>query len=252
MNLDISHILDDWPYEPGQVTARRIRGKDGRDKIQLRLDLGILQMETTGRPDGAKPHGHETVLAYYQHKLQEHTARTGQADGFELDSEACELLRAEGVMFYHRYLAEFILEDFEGVERDTVRNLRLFDFCRAYAADESDRYVMEQYRPYVIMMCARARARAALRDDKPQAAMSVVRKGIEELEEFYESFGSEKLASGSGELAALRALGKEVEMQMPVDPLQKLHRQLDAAVAEERYEDAADIRDQLRRTAGEV
>jgi len=252
MNLDISHILDDWPYEPGKVTARRIRGKDGRDKIQMRLDLGMLQMETTGRPDGTRPHGHETLLAYYQHKLQEHTERTGGAKGFQLDPEACELLRAEGVMFYHRYLAEFILEDFDAVERDTVRNLRMFDFCRAYAKDESDRYVLEQYRPYVIMMCVRARTRAALRDDKPQVAMAVVRKGIEELQEFYESFGSETLASGSSEIAVLRALSKEVETHMPVDPLQKLHRELDAAVAEERYEDAADIRDRLRRTAGEA
>ena len=38
MSLDISHILEDWPFEPGKVTARRVRGDDGRDKIQLRLD----------------------------------------------------------------------------------------------------------------------------------------------------------------------------------------------------------------------
>ena len=44
MSFDISDILADWPYEPGQISARKITGDDGKEKIQLRLDLGLLQM----------------------------------------------------------------------------------------------------------------------------------------------------------------------------------------------------------------
>ncbi len=37
-------------------------GDDGRDVIQMRVDLGILQMETNGRPDGNQPGGFATFL----------------------------------------------------------------------------------------------------------------------------------------------------------------------------------------------
>ena len=50
-NKDISGIIRDWEYQPGQTSARKIRGKDGKEKIQMRVELGLLQMETQGRPD---------------------------------------------------------------------------------------------------------------------------------------------------------------------------------------------------------
>ena len=51
MNFDISHLLEQWDYQPGQVVVRRVTGKDGKEKIQLRVDLGILGM-TFGEGDG--------------------------------------------------------------------------------------------------------------------------------------------------------------------------------------------------------
>jgi hypothetical protein len=246
MSLDISHILNDWPYEPGQVTARRIRGADGREKIQLRLDLGLLQMEVTGRPDGHRPHGFETMLDYYESQLQRHNEE-GAAGTFELDEQACELLRAESLMFYHRYLAEFILEDFAAVERDTMRNLRLMDFCQAYAADEGDRMVLEQYRPYVLMMCARARARLDTADNRPKSALSELKSGIEKIIAFYRKYGQDESAAESSEVVILRAMVKEIEAQIPVDPIQRLRKDLAKAVKDERYEEAAKLRDQLNK-----
>ena len=51
MTFDLTEMLQDWDYKPGQVVARRFQGKDG-EKIQLRVDLGILQMNVLGRPAG--------------------------------------------------------------------------------------------------------------------------------------------------------------------------------------------------------
>jgi len=246
MSLDISRILDDWPYEPGKVTARRIHGDDGRDKIQLRLDLGLYQMEASGRPDGERPHGCETLLAYYEQRLLAFRQRAGSDEGFELDEGACEQLRAESAMFYHRYLAEFILEDYEAVERDTRRNIRLMDFCSRYAKEDSDRFTLEQYRPYVLMMCARARALLAFRKNRPKAALAAIREGIEGIKDFFRRFGPEQAATESSELAILRAMAKEIEGRIPEDPITKLRKDLAKAVKEERYEDAASLRDQLR------
>ena len=59
MNLDLNTLLRDWPHEPGAIKVRKIIGLDGREKLQLRIDLGVLQMEMTGRPDGARPQGCE-------------------------------------------------------------------------------------------------------------------------------------------------------------------------------------------------
>ncbi len=247
MDLDIGHILDDWPYDPGQVTARRIRGRDGKEKIQLRLDLGLLQMEASGRPDGQRPYGYDSLLDYYSAKLQQHIAEHGSDEGFEIDEQACEALRTEGTMYYHRYLAEFILEDYPGVVRDTKRNLELFDFCNEYAAEESDREVLEQYRPYVIMMMTRAAAQRQLRDKKPKAALSTVRDGIERIRRFYNRLGREKMFERSGEVAVLRMMLKEAKLQLPPDPLKRLKRALNKAVEEERFEDAAAIRDKIKR-----
>ncbi len=247
MSYDIGHILNQWPYDPGQVTARRIRGRDGKEKIQLRLDLGLLQMETTGRPDGQKPHGYDSLLDYYNAKLRQYVAEHGTDDGFEIDEQACEALRTEGTMYYHRYLAEFILEDYTSVVRDTKRNLNLFDLCNAYAAEESDRDILEQYRPYVIMMMARAAGQKALNDKKPQAAQFAVQDGIERIRQFYQHMGREKLFERSGEVAVLRMMLKEIKLKLPPDPLKRLKRALNKAVEDERYEEAANLRDKIKR-----
>lgn len=251
MNLDISEILKDWPYEPGKVTVRKIRGADGQEKIQLRLDLGLLQMATTGRPDGARPHGEESYLAYYEHQLAQHKAEHGNDKGFELDEKACELLRNESVMYYHRYLAAFVLEDYEDVERDTARNLRAMDLCNEYGGDQSDRYAMEQYRAYVLMMNTRARAQAALRDNRTKAALAAVKLGMDRIRDFYHRFDQDKLGEGSAELAILDAMAREIEASIPNDPVVELRRRLKKAVSDERYEEAAALRDQLRQLSDE-
>ena len=247
MSLDISRILEDWPYEPGNVTVRRIRADDGRDLIQMRLDLGLLQLEATGRPDGRRPHGCDSLLDYHEKQLQKHVDRTGSDRDFHVGEDACDQLRAEGVMYYHRYLAEFILEDYDGVERDTLRNLQLFDFCAAYAKDLSDRYVLEQYRPYVLMMCARARAHRELKHSRPRLALAAVKDALGQVEAFYRRFDQADQIEESNEVSILRTLSEEIAGKIPVDPAAKIRMDLAQAVAEERYEDAAALRDRLHR-----
>src|SRR6187549_2621002 len=49
---NIDRLLRDWPYDPQGISVRKKKGDDGREILQMRLDLGMLQLETTGRPDG--------------------------------------------------------------------------------------------------------------------------------------------------------------------------------------------------------
>src|SRR5437868_2516483 len=92
---DITPVLKGWDYEPGTVNVRKISGADGRPKLQMRLDLGLLQMEMQGRPDGLRPHGHESLLEYYESRLGEHKRRNGTELGFHLTRGQCQALREE-------------------------------------------------------------------------------------------------------------------------------------------------------------
>ncbi len=157
-NKDITPVLRGWDYEPGTINVRKVSGLDGAPKLQMRLDLGLLQMEMTGRPDGTRPHGCESLLDYFEKQLIDHRRRNGTDLGFQINPSSCQSLREEAVMYYHRYLSLFVLEEFPGVVRDTARNLRVLDLCHKFAAEEQDRLVLEQYRPYITMMNARAQA----------------------------------------------------------------------------------------------
>jgi len=247
---DIGSILEGWPHESGRVSVRRIRGGDGRVKIQLRLDLGLLQMDVAGRPDGQRPYDCESALAYFENLLNRHQQARGSDRGFSLDEKQCEQLRTEAIQYYYRYLSEFVLEDYEAVVRDTDRNLSVLDFCANYAEEESDRYLMEQYRPYILMMNTRSKAHLAMRDNRPRQARKIVRGALSKMGEFFNRFGRENLYSSSSEVGVLEALLKEIDAKIPVNPVQKLKRQLTKAVREERYEEAARLRDAIERASG--
>ena len=247
MSDDISPILESWPYEPGEVTARKITGLDGRPRLQMRLDLGLLQMEVRGRPDGQRPFGAESLLVYHQERLTRYKREHGTDAGFSLTADECSELRDESTQFYHRYLGLYQLEDFEGVVGDTDRNLEVLDFMRAYAAEEDDRVQMEQFRPYILMMNGRAKAALALKNEDFETALAEVRQGMQRIEGFLVEVGRPELAKKSAEIASLRRLEREILQRRPTDPVEQLRQELKAAIAAEEYERAATLRDELRR-----
>jgi hypothetical protein len=245
VNRDIGPVLRGWDYEPGTINVRKIKGLDGQPKLQMRLDLGLLQMEITGRPDGAKPHGCESLLEYFEKKLSDHRRKHGTELGFHLGAQECQNLREEAVMYYQRYLSLFVLEDFPGVVRDTARNLRVLDICGKYAEEEQDRLVLEQYRPYIMMMNTRAQASILSKDERFPEALAIIESGLAKIKDFFEQFGQEEAYGHSNEVKVLKRFAKEVRKKLPVDPMQRLQRKLDRAVRDERYEEAAVLRDKL-------
>ncbi len=54
-NKDITPILKGWDYEPGTINVRKVIGMDGSPKLQMRLALGLFQMEMTGAPMASIP-----------------------------------------------------------------------------------------------------------------------------------------------------------------------------------------------------
>ena len=94
MEHDIGHLLNNWDFDPDDFLARRIQADDGSEKIQIRIDMGILQLETVGRPDGAMPFGYCSLLDYSLAQIK------GNKEGeFTLDEDQCEELFQEAWQF---------------------------------------------------------------------------------------------------------------------------------------------------------
>jgi tetratricopeptide (TPR) repeat protein len=243
---DITPILEGWEYVPNEISVRRIRGLDGRDKIQLRIDLGLMQMELDGRPDGLRPHGKESLLDYFESVLLDHLDRFGTDKHFRLTEEDLANLQREALQYYHRYISLLHLGDYDRVVRDTERNLRLFDFVARYAPTEEDKWAFNQYRPYVLTVRARAKSLRALEQKDYDAALAAIREARSLIEAFYREMGTEEELTESSELETLREWEAQIEKERPLSLRERLTRELEEAIRREEYERAAKIRDQLR------
>lgn len=241
---DISELLEGWPYDP-ENDVRIIRGKDGRELLQVRTPVGLEQLEMQGRPDGAHPHDANSALDFYQRKLAQATAAGGEAD-FELSAEDCAELFGEGTLFYFRYLRLFQLKRWAETVRDTTRNLQLFDFVRRHAAREEDRDYLEKWRPYLQRMNAVASAFQCLEHGDAPQALRIVQNSREQIAALAamddDTFRFERDRS----LAALRELEREIQQKQPITPVELLQRQLRRAVERQEFERAAELRDRIR------
>jgi hypothetical protein len=254
MSQDISKILDGWEYQVGEIVVRIVPGDDGRDKIQLRIDMGLLQMEIDGRPDGARPEGADSWLDFYLQRQQVHDAVHPDGPAFELSEEDCFRLWREGIQYYHRYLSFWHLKMYDRCAADTERNLRLFAFVRANVREDRIQWQFDQWRPYAVMMQTRAIATPLVENGEPGQALRAIEAGIEAIREFLDEYNQSEQAEQSAELRSLEQWREEVLLAAhqagqaePQSTLEILRRRLHEAVAEERFEDAADLRDQIRR-----
>jgi hypothetical protein len=240
--LDLNSLLGGWPHEPGQVKARKIIGMDGREKIQLRIDLGLIQMEMDGRPDGQRPFGFESLLLYHQSRL-----RAAESEGahYELTEAELVALQQEGVQYYNRYVSLFQLRDYQNVIRDTERNLDLFNFVSKHAQEDESKWAFEQFRPYVMMMNTRARASLEIQGGNVGKAIHLIEEGKQRIEKYYRSINQPEWIETSSELAFLNDWLTEVRENIPLSPVELMERDLEKAIAEEAYERAAELRDAI-------
>lgn len=243
---DLTAMMKSWPYEPGRINVRRLIGEDGRAKVQVRIDLGVLQMEAEGRPDGQRPGGFESLLDRHADELERYIKENGSPQGFVLSGEECRALREEAVQYYHRYVAVFALGDYAAVVRDTARNLKVFDLCNQYAADEGDQQALEQFRAYVLTMQTRARAELALAAGLPKDALAALDHGLAELRAVFEDAGLGDAYEGANEVQLLRGMRDALVPKLPTSQRVELQERLRAALDAENYELAAILRDELR------
>lgn len=245
MNLDLSPLLKSWPFDPTSVTARFVdRAGDGQPELQLRLDLGILQMQLNGRPDGTRPHDHDTVLDFYRRKMV-----TDRRSGPKLDGDACAELQQECVQFYYRYLGLMVLKDYERVIRDTRHSLKIFDLVEKYAESEDLIWEFIQFKPYVFMMNTRAQAEKLAAEGRVDEAVECIKTGMADIHAFLDSLEEEEdIPPDCVELGMLEDLIQDIRERRTEDnPVVRLKQKLQYAVHMENYEEAAQLRDRIRK-----
>ena len=241
---DIRELLESWPYDP-ENEARIVRGKDGREILQVRSPLGLEQLEMQGRPDGARPHGLDSALEFYQQKLAQAKAAGSEAE-FELSAQDCAELFGEGTLYYFRYLRLFQLRRWADTVRDTTRNLQLFDFVHRHATRDEDRQHLEKWRPYILRMNAAASALHWLeRGDAPQA-LRIIQGGREQIAALEEMDDDTFRFERERSVAALHDLEKQIQQKQPVSAVELLQRELRRAIEQQEFERAAELRDRIR------
>ncbi len=159
---------------PQNLGVRLIKGEDGRDIIQMRVDLGILQLETTGRPDGTKPGGYDSLL-------DQLTARAIEEKEFELTEDECQEVDREFMQFYHRRMCWLRLQYFRRVIADADHTLRLMDASHDHSPDDEWTASHESYRPFVLFHRTQAEALAELEDAGAEEAISAINKGLDRI-----------------------------------------------------------------------
>jgi len=241
--MDISNILTAWPFDPLSVTARIFETEDGSKKVQMRVDMGLIQMEYTGRPDGQTPLGFESFLHYY---------RSLVAADAELTLTPRQLfdLRQEGMQYYHRYLSLHQLKDYRGVIRDTRHNLDILNLIGNHAG-AVENFSSQQHRPYVIMMNTSAKIMLKLDDNDKADALNILNAGIRQIKHIYESVLDDPQPDLSPEIYQLKELQHRITddgVPTELPPMEKLEIELQMALLSENYEKAATLRDQITRS----
>ena len=235
----IDNILRQWPYDPTSVSARICQGSDGREILQMRVDMGLLQMEVEGRPDGELPHGYDTYFDYLLSRVMH------EGDDFMLSEQQCVEVDREFVQFYHRRVCWLKLQHYRAAVDDADHTLSLMDFCLRHAPDENWMMSHEQYRPFVLFHRYQAAALAELDEGGAEAAVQEINRGLEKLRDLFENHDLDDQFEDDELVQRLVRMRESLREEYSVG--RTLQEQLADAVASEQYELAAELRDQLER-----
>lgn len=233
---NIDQLLRQWPYEPNAVNVRIAKGSDGREVLQMRIEMGVLQLEMTNRPDGERPHGFASYFEY----LRDEARRNSD---LVMSEEQCAEADREFVQFYHRRICWLAMREFGRAMLDADHTLGLMNFCRQHSPDESWTITHEQYRPFVMFHRTQAATLQALEEQDAEAAVEQVNAGLDQLKTLFRAAEGEEEFEENELVERLIDLRESVREKFSVG--RTLQEQLGDAIASEQYELAAQLRDQL-------
>jgi hypothetical protein len=243
-NQHIDRILKQWPYRPGEVDARLVEGGDGREVVQLRVDLGLLQLEVSGRPDGTRPNGAETYFDYLV------ASAIAEGDEFELTEEQCREADREFVQFYQRRICWLSLREYRRAVRDADHNLAFMDFCAKHSPSDEWTASHEQYRPFILFHRTQAAALAEIDDGQAERAIEELNQGLDRMRAFYVEHDAAERFEDDDLAERLNQLRETVRNEFHID--RTLEERLTEAVAADQYELSAKLRVEIAKRRGKM
>ena len=235
---NIDELLKHWPFDPFSINVRMLELRQ-RQVLQMRVDMGVLQLETEGRPDGMTPHGASTYFEFLK-------AKSAEESGFMLDDQNCLEIDREFVQFYHRRVCWLQLKKFNNAVSDADHTLALMDFCKHHSEDEEWTRNHEQYRPFVIFHRTQAAALSWLEGEgeiDTDQAIQEVKDGLERLRSLFVEYDAEEQYE-EDELV-VRLIEFREGVRDTYDIGLTTQEELEKAIADEDYERAAELRDIL-------
>jgi hypothetical protein len=241
---DLDAIFQQWAFKPGAISARLIHTANGREVLQMRIEMGLLQMEMAGRPDGDRPGGENTYLDFIRKQAEE------EGDSFELSPEQCMELDREFLQFYQRRICCLALRQFARGMADANHTIALMDFVARYSHNPEWTLSYEQYRPFVLFHRAQAAAMVELQRSGPEGAIEVLNAGLEEMKSLFVKLEMEDQFDRDELVSQLVELKESLRQEYHVG--RTLAEQLADAIASEQYEYAAKLRDEIARRRGGI
>lgn len=240
----IDDVLRSWEFHPGDIKARIVKGSDDREVLQTRVELGVLQMETAGRPDGERPGGQLTYLDFL---ISEEFHR---GDSFVLnDDEQMEVDR-EFLQYYQRRICWLTLKEYDRAMADADHTLALMDLVKRHSPNQDFTLAHEQYRPFVLFHRTQAAALASLEKNDAETAISAINSGLKRMKAFFEEHEATERFDEDEMVKRLRDLRESMRKEFKVG--KTLNEQLAEAVAAEEFELAARLRDEIRKQGGQL
>lgn len=243
---DLHSLIGDWDYDPDRVSVRRILGIDGRLKLQMRVDLGVMQVEYRGRPDGRRVEGFATCLDYQSNRLSCYIKRCGTSLGFAISNAQCGCLRSELMQYYQRVVCLFILDAFDEAVADLDHCHRIIELCTRYGRDTVAIDAMLAIVPHLVVMNTKAVTSKLLGTGQIKAAFDRTLDGVCELLNHYCTHGTLDDYRASPQVDVLERIRLQLGTRLDADDRTRLRRALRLAVREERFEEAARLRNALQ------
>jgi len=252
MAIDLTPIFSEWRHHPTDESknVRCIQGVDGHLKIQVRVRCGVFQWEYEGRPDGGTPYGYPSLLEYYRQRFKDLERLEGSAASLRLTKAQVEELSEEIMDYYQRRVLFFRLGEYERARGDALHNLGLMDVIRDHADDPEAILQHEKWRAFVTMDRARADALVLCQKSSYTESLRAIDTGIEEISNYFRAQGREDFIDMSQEIAALKDLKLQLRENYNIplsraEILESLREEQAKAIADEDYERAARLRDEI-------
>ena len=249
MTLDLDELIAGWDCPPGELRARVVTGRDGDELLQLRVDLGVMQMFPNGRPDGERYRGLPAVHEFISHELRLGGQQIEAADWQELERELLQ-------MNYRRMAFATVAED--ALRADDENRARRYlrsaladvagclDRLELLKSEEVDCEGSLGLLPTLLFDRARLQSQLEIVEGQFEASIEQAEAGAVQLEELLAElgYGEEQRAEDPG-LRYLRKLGEQLRREYGIS--KTLNEQLREALEEEDFETAAELRDELKR-----